>query len=238
MSEAEMKGRMGRWGRLAVPAALAGWSVITLGCASTLQVRTDYDREAAFGNLRTYAWIDSTGIVRDSAASPFLERRVRRAVDRALSERGFAAAEVESADVLVTAFVVGPTRKDTRWRHWSTAPCGPVVSFRIGIGYPFGYSLRHPRWPWWGPYFRHPWGYACTYRIGYGYIWLPVYEEPGDRLAGTLVIDMLDPGTRELIWRGSAEGAVLEYDGEAASQEELDGIAARILRDFPPGRRK
>jgi hypothetical protein len=65
-----------------------------------------------------------------------------------------------------------------------------------------------------------------------------VYEEPGDRLAGTLVIDMLDPGTQELIWRGSAEGAVLEYDGEAASQEELDGIAARILRDFPPGSRK
>ena len=165
-------------------------------------------------------------------ASPFLERRVRRAIDRGLRERGFIADSEANPDFLVTALVIGPTREESRWQYWPAAPCGPVVSLSFGIGYPFGYGLRHPRWPWRSPYFRAPWGYACSYRVGFGYLWLPVYEEPGDRLAGTLVIDILDVRTRDVIWRGSAEGAVLSDGG---TQQELDDLAVRILREFPPG---
>jgi hypothetical protein len=175
---------------------------------------------------------------RDSAASPFFERRVRRAVDHGLGERGFVADSEGNPDFLVTAFVIGPTREEWGWRYWPTAPCGPVVSLSFGFGYPYGYGLWHSRWPWRSPYFRYPWGYACSYRLGFGYLWLPVYEEPGAHLPGTLVIDILDPKSRDLIWRGSAEGAVLRYGGDAASQEELDDIATRILREFPPGSRR
>jgi hypothetical protein len=108
----------------------------------------------------------------------------------------------------------------------------------VGFGYPYGYGLRHPHWPWRSPFYRQPWGFACTYRLGFGYLWLPVYEEPRTRLPGTLVIDILDARSRELIWRGSAEGAVLGPGGEAASQEELDDVAAKILKEFPPGSRR
>ena len=210
-------------------------SGIALGCAS-VGVRTDYDREVAFGAFKTYAWIDSARVVRDDAASPFLERRVRRAVDRGLLARGF---EIDSLnpDFLVTAFIIGPT-EERRWRYWPAAPCGPVVSLSIGFGYPYGYGLRHPRWPWRSPYYHYPWGYACSYRVGFGYLWIPVYQQPDDRLAGTLVIDILDARTRDLIWRGSAEGAVLRYTGEEVSQGDLDDIAASVLREFPPGSRR
>jgi hypothetical protein len=190
-----------------------------------------------FGSLKSYAWIDSAKVVRDSTVSPFLERRVRRAVDQALRERGFVA-DSANPDFLVTALVIGPTPEEQRWEYWPTAPCGSFVSISVGLGYPYGYGRRHPRWPWRSPYFSYPWGYACGYRVGFGYLWIPVYEEPGDRLAGTLVIDILDARTRDLIWRGSAEGAVLQYGGEAVSQEELDEIATRILREFPPGSRR
>jgi hypothetical protein len=217
--------------------AIAAWAASANGCA-TNQARIDYDQEALFANLRTYAWIDSAAVVRDTTASPFLERRVRRAVDHALKERGFILAAAEgSPDILVTAFVVGPTAAERRAWYWSTAPCGPVLSFGIRLGYPYGYGLRHRRGPWRSPFFREPWGYACAYRVGFGYLWLPVYEEPGDRLPGTLVIDILDPATRAPIWRGSAEGAVRRYGSEAASQEELDDVAASILKEFPPGSR-
>ena len=202
-----MNARAGAWTwsrRLAWALASA---VVVLGCAS-LGVRTDYDREVAFGAFQNYAWMDSAEIVRDSLASPFLERRVRRAVDRGLHSRGFVADSEGNPDFFVTAFVVGPGPEESRWRYWSATPCGPVVSLWVGVGYPYGYGLRHPRWPWRSPYFRQPWGYACSYRVGFGYLWLPVYEEPGNRLAGTLVIDILDARTRELVWRGSAEGAV------------------------------
>jgi hypothetical protein len=218
-------------GRLAWVAAAGA---ITLACAS-LGVRTDYDRDVAFGAFRSYAWIDSAKVVRDSTASPFLERRVRRAVERGLSARGLAPDSTGHPGFLVTAFVIGPAPEEHPWHYWPTAPCGPVMSISIGIGYPYGYGLRHPRWPWRSPFFRHPWGYACSYRVGFGYLWLPVYVEPGDRFAGTLVIDILDGQTRELIWRGSAEGAELGYAAGGATQEELDDIANRILREFPPG---
>lgn len=212
-----------------------GWvvasAVLAVGCAS-LGVRTDYDREVRFSSFSRYAWIDSAKVVRDTMASPFLERRVRRAIDRGLRERGFTADSEANPDFLVTALVIGPTREESRWQYWPAAPCGPMVSLSFGIGYPFGYGLRHPRWPWRSPYFRAPWGYACSYRVGFGYLWLPVYEEPGDRLAGTLVIDILDVRTRDVIWRGSAEGAVLSDGG---TQQELDDLAVRILREFPPG---
>jgi hypothetical protein len=220
------------WGRPIAWVAAAG---IALGCASG-GVRTDYDREVAFAAFKSYAWIDSAKVTRDDAASPFLERRVRRAVDRGLRARGF---EIDTVnpDFLVTAFVIGPT-EERRWHYWPAAPCGPVVSLSIGFGYPYGYGLRQPRWPWRSPFYHYPWGYACSYRVGFGYLWIPVYQQPDDRLAGTLVIDMLDARSRDLIWRGSAEGAVLRYAGEEVSQEELDDIAASILREFPPGSRR
>jgi len=217
--------------------AIVGLSVMLASACASLGVRTDYDQQASFANLKTYAWIDSAEIVRDSAASPFLERRVRRAVDQGLRKRGLSLDVSGSPDFLVTAFVVGPTPEEARWRYWPAAPCGPVVSIWFGVGYPYRYGLRHPRWPWRSPYFRQPWGYACTYRVGFGYLWLPVYQEPGARLEGSLVIDILDPNTRDLIWRGSAEGAVLGPRGESASQEELDEVASRILKKFPPGSR-
>lgn len=206
-----------------------------LGCAS-LGIRTDYDHHVAFEAYRTYAWMDSARVATEADASPFLERRVRRAVDRALGQRGFPA-DTAAPDLLVTAFVIGPT-EDQRWRYWPAAPCGPVVSISIGVGYPYGYGLRHPRWPWRAPYFHYPWGYACAYRVGFGYLWIPVYGQPGARLPGTLVIDVQDARTHDLVWRGSAEGAIPPYDGESASQEELDDVAQRILRDFPPGFRR
>jgi Domain of unknown function (DUF4136) len=221
-----------RWVRAGALAGIA-WMAAT-ACAPAFRVHTDYDSEARFANLRTYAWIDSAPIVRDSGANPFLERRVRRAVEHGLHERGLALGTDGAPDILVTAFVLGPTSTRTRRPRWSTAPCGPVVSLRIGIGYPYGFGVRHPWWPWRSPYYRYPWGYACSYRIGFGYMWLPIYEAPATRLAGTLVIDVLDPETQTLIWRGSAEGAVAVDDRESASQEELDEVAIRILREFPP----
>jgi hypothetical protein len=234
-----MNARTRWWARTTGLWWVAALGLAGLGCAS-LGVRTDYDREVAFAALRSYAWIDSARVVRDAdnGVSPFLERRVRRAVDQGLRGRGFVADSAGTPDFLVTAFVIGPTPEEHRWQYWPAAPCGPIVTVSFGVGYPYGYGLRHPRWPWRSPFFRYPWGYACSYRVGFGYLWLPVYEEPPEHLVGTLVIDILDAGTRNLIWRGSAEGAVLRYPGEPVSQEELDDIATRILREFPPGSRR
>lgn len=227
----DSRSRTGWYGRHAVMTGLL--TTLALGCAS-LGVRVDYDRQASFAGLSTYAWVDSARIAPDSLASPFLDRRVRRAVDRGLTARGFRLDSSGRPDFLVTALVIGPTRSEPQWSYWPARPCGPVVTFSFGIGYPYGYGLHHRHWPWRDPYFQSPWGYACSFRIGYGYLWLPVYEEPRERIGGTLVVDILDAQARDLIWRGSAEGA-LPRDAADISQEDLDTIAETILREFPPG---
>jgi hypothetical protein len=110
------------------------------------------------------------------------------------------------------------------------------MMIRIGPRDPFwGYGMRP--WPWRTPYARQPWGYACGYRVGFGYVWMPLYQKPARRLAGTLVVDIIDPATRTTIWRGEKLDAVSQFGGAGASQENIDAVAREILREFPPVRR-
>jgi hypothetical protein len=50
---------------------------------------------------------------------------------------------------------------------------------------------------------------------------------------GTLVIDMFDAKTKQLIWRGSAEDAL--SDNAEKNEKNLDKGVAKMLKDFPPG---
>lgn len=52
---------------------------------------------------------------------------------------------------------------------------------------------------------------------------------------GTLMVDVVDAGSNQLVWRGAAEG---EVDVDAAPEERTQNInsaVAQILADFPPG---
>ena len=229
-------------------------AAILLGSCTPYHVRTDYDEKVTFAEKRTFAWLDSTRLdstrldstrqdsTRPSArtrvderTNPFLERRVKRAVEMAMVERGLTAAEANRADVLVTAFVVGPAQYDRQASRWFGPSCGPSMSVWFGRSYyPFGYRRRS--WPGFYPvsYWGDPWGYACSYRIGYGYGWLPLYGAQGRHLAGTLVVDILDGETHELLWRGSAEGALIDTRRSDQSQEEIDRIVREVLKAYPP----
>jgi hypothetical protein len=209
-------------------------TLATLGSCTPYHVHTDYDEEASFSRIRTFAWMDSTRTRDEQSTNPFLERRVKRAVEMGMAERGLTPTEVTRADVLVTAFVIGPARYDRQPSRWFGTMCGPSLSVWIGPRYPFGFSRRGPSWFFPGSYWRNPWGYACAYRIGFGYGWLPLYEAPGRQLAGTLVVDILDGESHELLWRGSAEGALIDARRSDQSQEEIDRIVREVLKRFPP----
>lgn len=51
---------------------------------------------------------------------------------------------------------------------------------------------------------------------------------------GTLIVDVLEPESMELIWRGSAEEAVVEDRTEEQTRKAIDEIVHKILKDFPP----
>ena len=48
---------------------------------------------------------------------------------------------------------------------------------------------------------------------------------------GTLIIDLVDAGQKELVWRGTATGAV---DNLTRAEKKLFGAVERIFAEFPP----
>lgn len=220
---------MGRAAGLLVAGVLAA-------CAYA-PVRTDFDPEVPFPLFRTWSWADSSPArARELAdASPFLERRLRRAVEQQLEAGGYTQASGdERVDFLVSVFVVGPSREESPWRSWAATRCAANPRIGVSFGYPFGISRRLPWYRYQEFYQRDPWGWACSYRLGFGYAWIPIYDQPGDRTPGTLVVDVLDPASRDLLWRGWAEGAFLDR-AERQTQEEVIAIVKSVLDHFPPG---
>lgn len=212
--------------------AMTGAAFLLASC-TPYHVHTDYDDEVSFSQFRTFAWMDSTRRREDESTNPFLERRVKRAVETVMGERGLTSTEASSADVLVTAFVIGPSSYDRSYTRWMGSSCGPMLSVWFGPRYPFRYGRRSSLFfP--GAYWGNPLGYACSYRIGYGYGWLPLYDSPGRQMAGTLVVDVLDGESHELLWRGSAEGALIDTRRSDQPQEAIDKIVREVLKQFPP----
>lgn len=94
-----------RSGTLPLLAALA-----VTGCA-TMQAGSDYYPEADFSEYRTFAWVsDSPLIESDServAISPLSVRRIREAIERELSGKGFTLVADAGAADFALSFTVG-----------------------------------------------------------------------------------------------------------------------------------
>jgi hypothetical protein len=52
---------------------------------------------------------------------------------------------------------------------------------------------------------------------------------------GTLLIDVIDPASTKLLWRGTATGAVLEKADVDKREKRADQAVNDILAEFPPG---
>jgi hypothetical protein len=68
--------------------------------------------------------------------------------------------------------------------------------------------------PWWG-------AYGGQTSVSY-------YEQ------GTVVIDLVEAGEKQLVWRGMGSKAVQRYDTPAEAKEAVDFIVDKILNRYPP----
>jgi len=80
-------------------------------CATTLPVRTDYDRQADFSRYHTFAWVSDNPLLVPVGASPEISPMTRQhilnAIETALKSKGYTmAADRKDADFTV-AFTVG-----------------------------------------------------------------------------------------------------------------------------------
>lgn len=171
--------------------------LLSVGCLGP-RVYTDRDPSIDFAPLETFSWLDPP--LREApreegvpVADPFvhntlLDKRVREAVEKALTARGYRKADAGEADFAVRYEVV--SREIVR--------DSPVY---IGGGY--GY--------------RHYGGGA-------------VYSNTTSYQEGTLILDVIDPETESIAWRGWA--ASRTRDGHIDA-EQVSRTVEAIVKEFP-----
>ncbi len=202
----------------AIRAALSLVSVLWVaGCAS-LRVQTDYDPQASFAQLGTYSWIDQTVEVGGNPAvnSTLVERRIRDAVDNALRRMGYGRVTTDSADFRVAYSIVSEQQSTVDARYgYGAYGYGSRLSYRYRGHSHFGYGR-----------FGH--GYDRHYDPYYGSSTVREYVEV------TLVLDVVDAQTNQLIWRGWATDRLDHDPKPEAVSEYIQAAVWKILETFPP----
>ncbi|GHA63011.1 DUF4136 domain-containing protein [Pontibacter akesuensis] len=83
--------------------------------------------------------------------------------------------------------------------------------------------------------FPEGFGYGYSYWYGYRYRYttdgLPGYQPIQSYAPGTLVIDIIDPTTNQLLWRGYSRASL---DPTAADDTRISYVVANIMSQFPP----
>ena len=103
--------------------------VLSIGCSSSVTVRTDYDPGKDFASYKTYKWY--TGKQPDDELSkyPLTKKRIISSIDKALQAKEFELVESDEADFVVV--IHGGSKERMQVTNWG------------------GYGWYDP---WWGPY--------------------------------------------------------------------------------------
>jgi hypothetical protein len=170
-------------------------AVSLAGCAS-IDVRFDYDPEANFDALKTYAWMERPD-PQKSGADPrvynaLLDSRVRAAVDRELGAKGYRN-DAQDPDFLVIYHAAIDRKVEAD-----------------AINYYHGYGAAG----WYGP--------------GRTDVYIREYEE------GTLLLDVVRPGGKELMWRGAASSRIDDRASPEERTERVNEAVRQLIEGFPP----
>lgn len=175
------------------PLALA----VLAGC-TPFSVKYDYDSHANYAAYKTYDWYAASKKAQgksDGVENPIMDRRVRSAVERELSAKGFKIEKTGEPDFLVTYYPA--YRRGTVYTTTS-----------MGGG--------------WGWY--RPWGYG----VGTQFTEARAYRE------GSIILEVVDNKTNQLIWQSVAEGALTDLNDPEDAEEQVTLAVKKMLSRFPP----
>lgn len=194
--------RTGGAGRLWLCAVLMVWGT----ACTTMEIRTDYDPNVDFSQLRTWSWLAPVAPHDNDPRvdTPMVDKRVRTAVEEALAERGFA--RDDTAPSFYVAYYVA-LRDEVDVRE---------LNDHYGYGPGWGWRYGYDRGFGWGPG-----------GLG-GYTYVYEYQK------GSLTLDVVLPEDRRLVWRGSAEAEVQPDASPGQSDAVIREAVEKILARFPP----
>ena len=177
---------------------------LALTACSTVKVSTDYDQSADFTALKGFNWLPESATVEKENA--YLNNRIM--------------------DVRITKAI--DNQLVAQGFSFSTAP-DFYVNYSItsekktNIRTYDNYSGYGPSWGW---------------GVGYGHRGMSLSAHTETRIdeyqQGSLVVDVIDPTSLELIWRGIGSKRLPESTDAAEMDKLVADVVSSILSKFPP----
>jgi len=186
---------------------------LSFGCATSLPVSVEKEPGPALARFETYAFVSEVeSAPMDPAFGPNAQRLVRDELELSLRTRGYQLAHPDDADMLISVGTTTATQIGSREVHvW---PSGyDVYTQRSGVATPVGdvpLSSRTTVVP------RSP----------------ELDSEPAyERTERTVVMDVFDAETKDLLWRGSS--VMPSASAKHANPEALVARVRAIVQRFP-----
>ncbi len=177
-----------------------------LGGCSSMEVNFDFDPKAKFTDLQTYEWLDRP---QNATGDPRIDGNtiLEKRIREAVDSELAARGfrKVASNPDFLVAYHVSLDKRR------SVQTLNSTYGYGAGWGYGYGASYRS--------------GYA----VGAPETYVYEYEE------GTLILDIVKPDNKELIWRGSAKDEVHFKSTPEKDQTQLNEAVGKMLENFPPG---
>ena len=164
--------------------------LLALTACSGITVTNDYDPQADFSSLKTYAWYAAPAAA--AGVDTLTTQRILRSVDAELAARGYRKVD-SGADFLVHTLAAINQRIEA-----------VPTTTTVGYGWRGGYMA---------------YGTGTEIRT---------YDE------GTLILDVISPATKQLIWRGTAKAAVSGNRSPEEREARIREAVSMILDSFPP----
>lgn len=178
--------------------------LIILSACASMQISTDYDDSVSFVGLQTYNWLPGAPV---NSGNPVIDS------DSLLHQR--IRSEINRWFENHGYSLQPQDKSDFLVSYYVVTEQKTQISvLNDYYGYPRGWGL-------YGGYYDYPGpGGSRTY----------VYEYE----MGTMIIDIVNTKTHQLMWRGTAEGEVKELKTPEQKKARIAKVVHSILSNFPP----
>jgi hypothetical protein len=178
--------------------------------SSSLTVSTNH-APIDFSGFKTYAWLH-TGVTEENGkSSDIIDGKVKAIVDADLDSKNFTKVAKDSADFYVNYNITTLEKTD-------------IKTYNSYGGYYPGYRS-------YGAY-----GPGRNYMYYDSRMAMPSVQEAviTEYVQGTLIIDVVDPETSKLVWRGTAGKHLDEASTVEEREKVMADVVAKLLAQYPP----
>lgn len=178
------------------------FAILILSRCSSVKVHSDYDKSVDFSNYKTYEFL-GWAEESDKILNDLDKQRIQNAFAAEFDKRNMKYVE-NSGDIAVSLFIVVDQKTSVT-----------AYTNHMGMG-GWGYGAR---WGWYGGYGGIGMGTSTT-----------TYSE-NDYLQGTLVVDVYDTKSKNLIWQSVGEKTIDENPKNRDRNTAY--VAEKIMKPFP-----